>query len=286
MSGAARTGERMDRIRLVVQAVFACSVALAFLTPVVWLVAGALRPGTEIFTSLSPLSLHTFFPANATLQNFATAFAGPFRTGLVNSIVVATATVAGGLVVCSMAAFALSAMRWRRRDQVFALVVFTFLIPEEAIALPLSALFAQAGLQNTYIALILPFIGNGMVIFLLRQFFLAIPSQLVDAAQMDGAGWFRIFFTIYLPLSRPALISAAIILFNGQWQAYLWPLLVTTREDQFLAPITLGLMVGQYQTDYGQIFAGSAVLSLIPAAILLVFQRYFTDSVSTSGLKE
>lgn len=275
-----------NRTATIVRTAFGIAVTVAFVVPIIWLLSGSLRPGNEIFTSLTPLTPSTFIPPHPSLDNFVTALTGPFRTGLVNSIIVAVATVIAGLLVCSLAAFALSAMTWPGRDMVFAIVVFTFLIPEELVALPLSLLFSGAGLTNTHLALILPFIGNGMVIFLLRQFFLAVPKQLAEAAQVDGASWPHIYFSIYLPLALPALISAGLILFNGQWQAYLWPLLVTTREDMFLAPITLGLMVGQFNSDYGQIFAASTILSLIPAVILLGFQRYFTDSVSTSGLKD
>ncbi|MER8672258.1 carbohydrate ABC transporter permease [Mesorhizobium sp. M1156] len=269
-----------------VQLLFGIAVAAGFLLPIVWLVAGSLRPSNEIFTALNPLSIGSFIPPQPTLANYGSALGGAFRTGLINSIIVAACTVVVGLLVCAAAAFALSAMRWRGREVVFAIIVFSFLIPEEVVAIPLSAIFARAGLQNTYTALILPFVGSGLVIFLLRQFFLAIPRSLIEAAQIDGAGWPRIFFQIFLPLSRPALVGAGVILFNGQWQAYLWPLLVTTRQDMFLAPITLGLMVGQRSSDYGQVFAASTILSLIPAIILLGFQRYFTDSVAMSGVKE
>lgn len=273
-------------VRTLVRFAFGLAITVAFMVPVAWLVAGGLRPSDEIFSSLTPLSLDTFIPKAADFENFENAMAGPFRTGLINSLIVAVSTVVGGLVVCSLAAFALSAIRLPGRNVIFMAIIFSFLVPEEVIALPLSLLFSKWGLQNTYAGLILPFLGNGMVIFLLRQFFMAIPTQLVDAAKVDGAGWLRIFATIYLPLSLPALISGGLILFNGQWQAYLWPLLMTTREDQYLAPITLGLMVGQYKTDFGQIFAASTILSLIPAAILLIFQRYFTDSIANSGIKE
>lgn len=273
-------------VERIVKLVFGVAVAAAFMLPIVWLVAGSLRQGSEIFTSLDPLSIGSFIPPQPTLANFGSALGGPFRTGLINSIVVAACTVIVGLLVCAAAAFALSAMQWRGREVVFAIIVFSFLVPEEVVALPLSAIFAGAGLQNTYIALIMPFVGSGIVIFLLRQFFLAVPRSLIEAAQIDGAGWLRIFLEIFLPLSRPALISAGIILFQGQWQAYLWPLLVTTRQDMFLAPITLGLMVGEHTSDYGQIFAASTILSLIPAAILLSFQRFFTDSAAMSGVKE
>ncbi|RUV63536.1 MAG: ABC transporter permease subunit [Mesorhizobium sp.] len=270
----------------IVHLLFGIAVAAGFMLPIAWLVAGSLRPGSEIFTSLDPLSIGSFVPSRPTLENFGSALAGSFRTGLINSFVVAACTVVVALLVCATAAFALSAMQWRGRDVVFALIVFSFLIPEEVVAIPLSAIFARGGLQNTYIALIVPFVGSGMVIFLLRQFFLAIPRSLIEAAQIDGAGWLRIFLEIFLPLSRPALIAAGVIIFNGQWQAYLWPLLVTTRQDMFLAPITLALMAGEHTTDYGQIFAASTILSLIPAVILLGFQRFFTDSVSMSSVKE
>jgi len=265
----------------------AALIALAWLTPIAWLIAGALRPGAEIFASLAPLSLRTFLPPAPTFDNFAAVFAGPFSLGLFNSLIVASATVAGGLVVCAMAAFALSAMRLPYRDVVFAVIVFTFLIPEEVIALPLSNLFAAWGFQNTYLGLILPAVGNGVAIFLLRQFFLGIPRELVEAVRVDGAGWGTIFLRLYVPLSKPALIGAGLLLFTGQWQAYLWPLLVTTRQDMFIAPIVLAQMFGEFNTtDYGQVFAAAAILCLIPAAILLVSQRYFTQSVSTSGIKE
>jgi putative chitobiose transport system permease protein len=269
-----------------VQLLFGIAVAAGFMLPIIWLVAGSLRPGSEIFTSLDPLSLGSFIPPRPTLANFGSALGGAFRIGLINSIVVAACTVVVGLLVCAAAAFALSAMQWRGREVIFAIIVFSFLVPEEVVAVPLSAIFARAGLQNTYIALIMPSVGSGIVIFLLRQFFLAIPRSLIEAAQIDGAGWLRIFLEIFLPLSRPALIGAGVILFNGQWQAYLWPLLVTTRQDMFLAPITLALMAGEHTTDYGQIFAASTILSLIPAVILLGFQRFFTDSVAMSSVKE
>lgn len=290
MRGAAPTGHssRMqgDIGRKIVVTVFAASVSIAFLVPVLWLLGGALRPGDEIFRSLSPLSLNSFISSKPTLSNFADVLSGPFRRGLINSLIVTIATVIGSLSVCTLAAFAFSAMPLPKRDLLFGVVIFTFLIPGEVIALPLARLFGDWGLQNTYAGLVLPGLGDGVSIFLLRQFFLGIPRQLVDAARTDGAGWFAILHHIYLPLSRPALIAAGLLVFNSQWQAYLWPLLVTTQQDMFLAPIVLAQLFGQYDSDFGQIFAGSTILSVIPAAILLMFQGYFTQSVATSGIRD
>ena len=119
--------------------------------------------------------------------------------------------------------------------------MLSFLIPGDATAVPLASIFRSVGLQNTYWGIILPAVGNGLVVFLLRQFFLSIPPELSDAAQIDGAGWFAIFFRIYLPLSVPALIAAMLILFTSQWQAYLWPLLVAPDPNFEVAAVAIGV---------------------------------------------
>jgi putative chitobiose transport system permease protein len=169
---------------------------------------------------------------------------------------------------------------------VFAIVIITFLVPFDAIAVPMSAVFRNWNFENTYTGLILPGLGNGLAIFLLRQFFLGIPTELRDAARVDGASWFSVYYRIYLPLARPSLIGAGLILFLFQWQSYLWPLLITTDRSMDVAPVALGRLFGQFGVNYGHLFAGSVILGLIPAVILLFFQRNFAESVSTAGLKE
>lgn len=124
-----------------------------------------------------------------------------------------------------------------------------------------------------------------MAIFLLRQFFLGIPTELCEAAQVDGASWWTILFRVYVPLAQPALIGASLIFFVAQWQAFLWPLLVVSDPNLNLAPIALSQFLGQYNFDFGQLFAGAFVLSIIPVIILLPLQRYFTQSVATTGSK-
>ena len=156
----------------------------------------------------------------------------------------------------------------------------------EAIAIPLSRSFSDWGLTNTLIALILPGLGNGLAVFTLRQFFLGIPPSLSEAAHLDGASWFRVFWSVYLPLTRPALIGAGLILFLFQWQAYLWPILVTSRAELDLAPVAIAKAFGAFTTDYGRVFAETAILALIPAVVLLLLQRYFVTSVASTGSKE
>lgn len=261
------------------------TVGIAFLIPLWWTFINSLRPGSETFSYLNPLQWQTFFTTTPTLDNYAALMDSDLGRAILNSLFVSVVTVIVGLIVCATAAFGLSAFRFRGQAVLFSVVILSFLIPFDAIAIPLAAMFRDWQLQNTFLGLILPGIGNGMAIFLLRTFFLAIPEELVEAGRLDGLGWWGIFTRIYLPLSRPALIGAGLMLFLFQWQAYVWPLLMGTDADHILGPVALSNMQGQFQVDYGVLFAASMILVLIPLAIILGFQRYFIQSVSTTGLK-
>lgn len=266
--------------------IVAVAASAAAMLPLIWSAISALRPSEEIFRYLSPLSVHTFVPLRVTLHNVAALWTGPFARAMVNSAIVTSVTVVLGLVICSMAAFALAALRYRGRGVVFAAMIISFLIPFDSIAVPLAQVFRDANLQNSYAGLILPGIGNGLAVFLLRQFFLGIPRELAEAAMVDGLGWFGIFTRIYLPLSKPALIGAGLILFVFQWQAYLWPLLIAPNPDYYVASVAIASFAGQYDVDYGQMFAGAVFTALLPMAVLLIFQRYFIASFATTGSKD
>jgi multiple sugar transport system permease protein/putative chitobiose transport system permease protein len=164
-------------------------------------------------------------------------------------------------------------------------MVVSFLIPFDAIAIPLTTLFRDVELQNTYLGLILPGVGNGFAVFLLRGFFLGVPRELVDAARVDGLGWWGIFRRVYLPLSKPAMVGAGLILFVFQWQAYLWPLLIAPSPAMEVAPVSIAQLSGEQGADFGAIFAGAVLTALVPLLVLLFFQRYFTQSLANSGMK-
>jgi putative chitobiose transport system permease protein len=266
--------------------VLAILVALLFALPLLWSISAAFRPNTELFSFLSPLSIHALIPAQLTGENIAHLFSGPFLRALGNSLLIAVFTIIFGVVISAMAAFALSAIEFRYREVIFGVVIVCFLIPFEAIALPLSDLFRDWGLRNTYAGLILPALANGTAIFLLRQFFLGIPKQLKEAALVDGAGWFTILLRIYVPLARPSLIGAGLIFFVSQWQTFLWPILIITDPNMNVAPIALDQLMGQYSSDFGQLFAGALVLSIVPIIVMLPLQRYFIQSIATTGGKE
>ncbi len=281
-----RKGAFRISVSRLVLTVVATVVALLFFLPFAWMVTSAIRPEDEIFRYLSPLSIYSLIPKTLTAENFARLFSGEVGRTVFNSVFVASLTVVFGLLVSATAAFALSVLRFPFRATVFAAVVISFMIPFDAIAIPLADTFRVLGLQNTYAGLILPAIANGLAIFVLRQFFLGIPIEMVEAARVDGAGWWTIFWRIYVPLSIPALIGAGLMLFLGQWQAYLWPLLIVTDPSMQVAPVALAQFVGQYQSNFGTMFAGATIVSLIPAVILLSLQPYFVRSVSSQGLKE
>ncbi|MFG3336812.1 carbohydrate ABC transporter permease [Streptomyces tendae] len=266
-------------------AIVAVVIGVLFALPLLWVLAGSLRPGSQVLDSLDELSWRSLIPTDATLHNYVTLFQGDFGRAVLNSVLVAAVTVALGLLVSASAAFGLSVFEFRGRGLVFAVILLSFMIPFDAIAIPLSSLFRDWNLQNTYAGLILPGIGNGLAVFLLRQFFLAVPRELVEAARVDGLSWWGVFTRIHLPLSRPALIGAGLTLFTFQWQSYMWPLLIGTEPSKQLGPIALGTLQGQMVVDYGQVFAAAVVLTVIPLVVLLRLQRHFTQSIANSGLK-
>jgi putative chitobiose transport system permease protein len=274
-----------DRLRRAPRLLTTLLVVAFFVLPMVWLIASALRPASETLGPAASLSWRAFWPHGFTFDNVSDMLDSGFMRNLLNSIIVALATVVVGLIVCSMAAFALAAIEFPGRAVVFGVVIVSFLIPFEAIAIPLSQAFRSWGLANSYPGLILPGVGNGLAIFTLRQFFLGVPRELREAAEIDGAGWWRIYWQIYLPLARSALVGAGLILFLFQWQAFLWPVLVVDSDNMDLAPVTLAKNFGSFTSDYGRVFAEAVAISIIPAVLLLAFQRYFVASMKTSGSK-
>lgn len=279
--------EARDDVRRWVITPLVFAVGLLWAVPTVWLIAGSLRPSNEIFTTLDPVTWQTFLPIeNFKPENYTNVLSTKFGRALVNSLVISIGGAASGLFVASLAAFALAAMPIRRSRLVLGIVVVSFLVPTEAISFPLFSLFTAWSLENTYHGVILPSIADGFAIFLLYQFFLGIPRSLRDAAMVDGASWLRIYRSVYVPLSVPALISAAIIIFLFHWQAYLWPLLIVAQQDMIVGQVALAQLFGQFETDYGMVFAAAVILGLIPGMLLFYAQRYIINSVSLSADKE
>jgi multiple sugar transport system permease protein/putative chitobiose transport system permease protein len=273
-----------DRINVPATAV-AVLLGVIFILPAVWILIGSLRPATEIFGSLSPLSWRLLFPSAISFDNYVELIGSGFGRALLNSAIVCLATVVIGVVVSATASYALAVLRFPGRGAVFAFVVISFMVPFEAIAIPLSGQFTEWNLTNTMIGLILPGIGNGLAIFNLRQFFLGVPESLREAAKLDGASEPRILWSVYVPNSGAALTNSALLIFLGQWTSYLWPLLVVSDPELQVAPIALAKTFSEHTANFGQNFAGAVLLSLVPAVLMFTLQKFFGGLSMTSGEK-
>jgi len=261
-------------------------ICLVFILPAVWILIGSFRPTQEILSTMSPLSWRIVIPYQLTLDNYTRLlFQTGFSRALLNSALVCVASVVIGLLVSAMAAYSLAVFEFRGRGFVFALIVVSFMVPFEAIAIPLAQQFTSWGLGNTLIGLILPGIGNGLAVFNLRQYFLGIPKSYREAAMLDGASEPRILFFLYLRMSTPALTNSALLIFLSQWTAFLWPLLIISDSKLQLAPVALAGTFGEHSADYGQNFAGTVLLALVPAIGMVILQRFFGQLSLTSGEK-
>jgi putative chitobiose transport system permease protein len=276
---------RSAPLRLVLLIV-AVVVSLLFLLPAVWILIGSFRPNADLINSMSPASWALLIPSRLTIDNYVSLVVNDgFGTALLNSAVVCIASVALGLAVSASAAYPLAVYRFRGRNLIFAVIVISFMVPFEAIAIPLSEQFTDWGLGNSLIGLILPGIGNGLAIFNLRQYFLGIPASYREAMRIDGASEPRILVSLYLRMSGPALTNSALLIFLGQWAAYLWPLLLITDSSKQLAPVALALTFGEHGANYAENFAGAVILSIVPAISIFALQRFFGRLSIGSGEK-
>ena len=255
---------------------------LFMLMPFIWMFASSLKDQGAIFAY--PPSL---LPQEPRWENFReTLNVVPFARYVGNSTLIAVLSVIGQLLSCSMAAFAWARIPFVGREFFFLLLMAALIIPPQVTLVPLFIMMNRVGWIDTYYPLILPFwLGGAFGTFLLRQFFLGIPRDLEDAAKIDGAGPWRIYWSIYIPLCKPALATVAIFTFLLQWNELLRPLIFLSSPEKL--PLTVGLAAlrSQYSTSWNLIMAG-ALISIIPVLILFVFaQRYFVRGVTSSGLK-
>lgn len=259
------------------------SVALvAVVAPFVWMVLGSFKGEGEL-RQAPP----TWWPHSASLDNYTQLFSKlDFGTYFTNSIVVAVAVTAGNLLFCSMLGYALAMLEFRGKRALFAVVMATLMIPGVVTFVPLFVLVANAGLINTLPGLFLPFLVSPFGVFLMWQFILGLPRDLLDAGRVDGAGELRIFARIILPLCGPALATLGILTFLGSWNNFLWPLVVAQSDRVYTLPVALALYsTGQNSTQYGLLLAGATVVVLPMLLVFLVFQRRFIEGIATTGIK-
>lgn len=247
----------------------------------------SIRPGEDIFKNIMPFNWRTLIPDRVTMEAYIILFRDySFGRVLLNSFLVAFVTVIGGILINAMAGLAFAVFRFRGRNVLFLFVLITFMVPFEAISIPLFQLINNLGLINSYWALILPGLANGLVIFLFRQFFMGLPITLFESALIDGANWFTIFTRLALPLSRPAALSAGILLFITQWEAFFYPLLVANKPEYRVIQVAIANFFTQYQTLWNLLFASVVIAAIVPIVLLLPFQRYYVQAITQTGIKE
>ncbi|MGJ9462229.1 carbohydrate ABC transporter permease [Actinotignum sp. GS-2025g] len=268
--------------------------AAIFGLPLLFMVVSSFKPDTQIFWDMG--GLEAFLPVgDLSFDNYSGVFNRvPFWRFLLNSVIISVCIVVFGLIVNSMAAFALSRLQFRGRKISLTLVIATLIVPFETLALPLlwwvnklpwldANGFSQSWL-DTYQVQIVPFIANALSIYLFYQYFDSIPRELDEAARVDGASWFKIYRSIVMPLSGPATATVAILTFLPAWNSYLWPLMTVRSEE--LRPAMIGIdYFQQLNVSWGQIMAFSTLITVPVIMLFLAFQKQFVNSIAASGIK-
>ncbi len=248
------------------------------LLPFLVMLLVSLMPKEVILTRAYRLEL-------VSLQNYFETFrVVPFGRFYLNSVIVATSTTVLQILIASLAAFAFARLRFRGRDALFLLYLTTLMIPFQVTMIPNFVIIRYLAWYNTYQALILPSAFSVFSTFLMRQYFLTLPMDLDEAARMDGAGSWRIWAQIILPLSGPIVATLAIFNFQGSWNDFLWPLVITNTPSMRTIPVGLAAFQGQYNTEWHLLMAGS-VVALLPVLILYIIgQNWFVRGITLSGM--
>jgi len=257
-------------------------VALLWLAPLYLMGVFATLPDYAIFSPDLPLT-----PGGNFLENLAFLDGtANFGRAMLNSIGIATVSAALSLLLTSMAGYAFARFKFIGKQVAFSLLVATLTVPYAVLIVPQYVLVARdLALSNTWIAVIVPPLCHSIGVLFMRQTFLSLPQELLDAARIDGAREGRIFFSIALPLVRPSMAALAIILFLASWNNYLWPLLVATESGARTAPVALGSLIGLNVVPWGALMVGATLLTLPMIVVFIFLQRYFVAGITAGAVK-
>jgi ABC-type glycerol-3-phosphate transport system permease component len=251
--------------------------------PFVWMISTSLKGVNEVF-AYPP----TWIPQVLHWENYLEVWQeAPFGRYFLNSTFVAVVVTIGQLISCSLAAFAFARMNFKGKNFMFILFLSTTMISTQVTLVPSYLVLKQLDWLDTYQGLIVPFIANAFGVFMIRQAFIAIPHELEEAAKLDGCGRLRFLWQIMVPLTRPMLASQALFAFMGNWNSYLWPLIVTNHDDMRTLQIGLRYFVGQEGSTQWGVFMAAAVLVSVPVIIIyFLVQKTFVESLASTGLKD
>jgi multiple sugar transport system permease protein/alpha-1,4-digalacturonate transport system permease protein len=249
--------------------------------PLYWMFATAIRPRKELFSGEFNL-----FPSELVWSNFSEAWGKlPFTQFYINSIVIAVIAVVITVFINLLAGYTFAKYEFPGRNILFLLLISTLMIPIQVIMVPEFLIVSQLGWVNTYAGVIAPRAAEAFGIFMVRQFMVSIPDDLLEAARLDGAGEFKIFWSVVLPLSWPVVAVLTIFTFMWRWNDFAWPLVVLQERSVYTVPLGLNLMKGQFFTDWTGIMSMSLV-SIVPMLVVFIFfQRYFIQGIASTGMK-
>lgn len=268
--------------------------ALIFIFPLVFMVMSSFKPAMQLLTDTT--SVAAFLPVgDISLDNYVAAFRrAPIGLFIFNSVLVTAITMLASLGLCSLAGFAIVFIDWKGRDLVLAAIVATMIIPFEAVVIPMLLLVSKLpwidasglsfGWLNSYQVQIIPFIADGLTVFLFVQYFRSVPGELIEAAQVEGANWWQIYARVVMPLAGPVIATAAILKFLAMYNQYMWPLMVV--QDEAYRPVMIGLQYFyQENVPWGEVMAYLSIIT-IPVLLFYVFlQRAFIASIAATGVK-
>ena len=263
---------------------------LIYVVPIWLMIVTSFRsPVGGVFRDWSPFKIQAFVPYSPDFSGYTSLFAAGsvFRQALVNTLIVCAVTVVVGTIVNLLAGFAFAYFDFKGKNVLFTISLITFAVPFEAIVIPTLSIMQNLSLVDTLAAVILPTIASGFLVFMFRQFYRGIPHDLREAAMIDGASLFSIMWHIYLPLSRPLIVTSSIVLFIAQWQALFLPLAVLRSQSNWVLQLALASLQGTIQLpSWGPVLAGGVITLLIPLVLVAPFMRHFRLSLldgSTRG---
>jgi multiple sugar transport system permease protein len=280
VESTSRTGRLVASVLLYVAVTIG---ALIMIMPFAWMLLASVKDLGQIY-QVPP----NWIPNPFVFQNYVNAWtAVPFDTGYINSAIVTVTVVVANLLTCSMAAYAFARIEFPLRHTLFILFLATLMVPEQVTIIPLYIIIESLGLIDTLLSLIIPYaLFNAFGVFLLRQFIRSLPVDLEEAAIVDGANRWTIYWRIVLPLIRPALAAFGIFTFLFQWNNFFRPLVFLNSIDNYTVPLAINFFRGQYATDFSLLMAGSAI-SIVPVLIVYVIgQRQIIEGIATTGLKQ
>lgn len=261
-------------------------IAVIAIFPLFYIVMASFRTNIEIFEYALPFTWKTLIPQHWTFSNYLAIF-DEFRFGLSirNTLIVVVVLVPLTLFISALGGFVFAFFDFKGKTLLFSLCLISFMIPTDAITLPLYNLVSDLNMVNTFPGLIFPSAASGLSMFLFTQFFKEIPRSLLEAGRIDGASWLQILNKVVMPLSVPVTITAGLMVFVNEWNNFFWPLLAARVEDVRTIQVALSYFQDENEVFFSYIFAGSAISALIPVFLFLPLQKYFVQGITSSGVK-